>query len=285
MNAPTPELPSTTQGGAPFAELIPHVERIHRALAHLHFAEGVRQDGATRITRYETATGFLVRLGGRDFVYTAKHNLEGETASSVGVQIPRTLVVPCRIPQGAHKLLHAEGDIDAAVIELDPRMRGLWQSAQPFEGQELGLISEANSARTLCLAGFPVAAAKIDGAVPGMDLMGAFGAVMLLVRQAVGHRSDREPSEGRGIHVHYGGSAYNHGLKRWVQTSPPKGISGGPLAAIGNEGVRVLGLARSIDDNVEWCEPAIECTRLLMQHEDAKVAAEAGAIIRRAAEG
>jgi hypothetical protein len=85
--------------------------------------------------------------------------------------------------------------------------------------------------------------------------------------------------------VHYGGSAYNHGLKRWVQTSPPKGISGGPLAAIGNEGVRVLGLARSIDDNVEWCEPAIECTRLLMQHEDAKVAAEAGAIIRRAAEG
>jgi hypothetical protein len=264
----------------PIADLIPHVERIYRALVHLHFAEA---DASTRnITRYDAGTGFLVNLGSREFVFTAKHNLDGETPATTGVQIPRELTIPLHFGQGVRRFFRAEGDVDAAVVELDPAERVLWQSAQPFERHELGALAESRIARALCLCGFPVAERLAQPGLPGMDLVQQFRATMQLVDEVPDYKSTHEPPEGRGIHVRYGGQAYDHTRKEWRTVPPPQGISGGPLVAIGNNSVRVLAVARSIENGVEWCEPAIECTRLLLDHDDPLVAAEALAVVRAA---
>src|SRR5260370_740288 len=78
------------------------------------------------VTRYEAATGFLVKLGGRAFVFTAKHNLRSdvtlkdETPRTTGVAFPRTLTIPVHIGEGVRRFFRGEADVDAAVIELDP---------------------------------------------------------------------------------------------------------------------------------------------------------------------
>lgn len=264
----------------PVDELIPQVERIYRALVHLQFVE---TDPATRrVVRYEAATGFLVRLGGCEFVFTAKHNLDGETPSTTGLQIPRELTIPVHVGQGVGLFLRAEGDEDAAVVELNPDERWLWQSAVPFEHHELGAVAEARAARALCLSGFPVAQRRTQPGPPGMDSVQQFQAAMQLVDEVPEHRPTHGPPEGRGIYVRYGGRAYDHTLKAWRDVPSPKGMSGGPLVAIGDNGVRVLGIARSIENDVEWCEPAIECARLLVRHRVPEVAAEASAVLRAA---
>jgi len=254
------------------------VERIYRALVHLNFAEA---DPSTRqIVRYEAATGFLVQLGGRDFVFTAKHNVEGETPASTGVQIPRELTIPVRVGQGVSRFILAEGDVDVAVIELDPRERVLWQSALPFGVEDFGGLMQPRDGAVLCLCGFPVAERQARRGVPGMDMMFQFRAIMQLVDEIPGRRSTHEPPEGRGIHVRYGGTGYDYSLKAWREVSPPLGFSGGPLLALRDDSAHVLALARSIENGAEWCEPAVECARLLLRHVSPEVAADAAAIVR-----
>jgi hypothetical protein len=231
------------------------------------------------MVRLETATGFLVKLGGRAFVFTAKHNLDNETPRSTAIQIPRSLTIRVRFGEGILRFFRAEGDIDAAIVELDPRQSVFWQSAQPFGRHELGSLAEPRSTSVLCLSGFPVAEMRAQSGVPDMDRLHEFRATMLLVSEVPGHRSTHEPSEGRGIHVRYDGESYDYNLKAWRDVSPPKGISGGPLVAIQNGNVRVLGLARSIENETEWCEPVVECARLLLQHQDPAVAADALAVV------
>jgi hypothetical protein len=257
--------------------MVPQVERIYQGLVHLQFAEA---DRATRqLTRYDAATGFLVNLGGRAFVFTAKHNLENETPRTMGVAFPRLLTIGVRIGEGVRRIFRTETDVDAAVLELDPGHGALWKSAKPFERREFGTLEEPRSTSALCLCGFPAAETKPQTGFPVPGPQYAHLATMLLVDEVPGRRSSFEPSEGRGIHVRYGGRAYDHTLKIWREVAAPKGISGGPLVAINSEGVRVLGVARSIEDGAEWCEPAIECARLLVQHEDPAVAAEALALV------
>jgi hypothetical protein len=59
-------------------------------LTHLHFAEGNPVTG--KLSRYDAATGTLVRLGGRGFVFTAWLYLDGERRISKGSEAPRALV-------------------------------------------------------------------------------------------------------------------------------------------------------------------------------------------------
>lgn len=267
----------------PIDALVPHVERIYRALAHLHFADA---DPATgKLARYEAATGFLVKLGGRTFVFTAKHNLRSdvtlrdETPRTTGVAFPRALTIPVHIGEGVRRFVRAAADVDAAVIELDPNHSVLWQSSEPFERTELGTLAEPRSGDVLCLCGFPTAETQKRPGVPGMELQYEHLATMVLVSELPGRRSAHEPSEGRGIHVRYEGRSFDYGLKRWQDIAHPRGMSGGPLVAIGGVAVRVLGIARSIEDGAEWCEPVVECVRLLVEHEDPAVAAEARAVV------
>lgn len=254
----------------PVDEIMPAVERTYRALVHLIFAEADRRG---EITRLDAATGFLVRLAGREFVFTAKHNLEGETPRSTGLGFPRELTVGVQIGIGVRGFLRGASEVDVAIVELDPAHQVLWRSAQPFEAHELGAVAEARSARALCLCGFPVAEVRRKPGVPGFQELHEVLATMQLVDEVPGYRSAQEPPEGRGIHVRYGGQAYDHRLGAWRDVSAPHGISGGPLIAIASDAaVRVLGCARSIENGVEWCEPVSEWLRLLSEHEDAQVA-------------
>ena len=266
----------------PIDALVPQVERVYRALAHLHFADADRDTG--KLVRYDTATGFLVRLGGRAFVFTAKHNLqknefEEETVRSTGVAFPRELTIPVHIGEGVRRFFRAGSDVDAAVIELDPSQTVLWQSSEPFERRELGTLTEPRSGDVLCLCGFPTAETQERPGVPGMELQYEHLATMVLVSDLPGRRSTYEPSEGRGIHVRYEGRSFDYKLKRWQEIAHPRGMSGGPLVAIGGGCVRVLGIARSIENGAEWCEPVVECARLLVQHEDPAFADEARAVV------
>jgi len=78
-------------------------------------------------------------------------------------------------------------------------------------------------------------------------------------------------------------SRFSHTLKQDVEVPHPPGISGGPLAIGADLGsLRLVGLPTryraSRED--EWCEPVLEAVRLLVDHDDASVSAEARRLVR-----
>lgn len=69
-----------------------------------------------------------------------------------------------------------------------------------------------------------------------------------------------------------------------LQFPSPEGLSGGPVVAPEGDGI-LVGLVRSampfLNGWAQWCEPAAEAVRLLVDHEDSAVAAAARHVCER----
>ena len=97
------------------------------------------------------------------------------------------------------------------------------------------------------------------------------------------HPFSEEPPAGRGIHV-YLSRTLEDADGNCDTLAAPDGFSGGPLVAPEGNGL-LVGLVRGAIDHGdswdEWCEPAAEAVRLLVDHPDHGVAAAARRVWER----
>jgi hypothetical protein len=93
-----------------------------------------------------------------------------------------------------------------------------------------------------------------------------------------------EPTEGRGIHIHFTRTIEDaDGAREVVRMT--SGFSGGPIVS---PDCYLVGLVRGSielqgkwDGWDQWCEPAVEAVRLLLVHEDVAVRASAERVVTR----
>ncbi|AUX35488.1 MULTISPECIES: hypothetical protein [Sorangium] len=228
----------------------------------------------TRSTgRIDIASGALVSLGGLPFIITAGHNLLDYAAADVFLLFPTLLILP-GIGGRSILRLRASENPDVGVIELDPGDAVYWHHLHPLDERSFIDPEDIGPEDTLVLSGFPAAKTQVDAlsshedpATPPLFRSAGIGIRATLAPDV---RSPHEPPEGRGVQVVYHGDQFfDVDTKEGVTLPPPEGISGGPLLAVSLTTVRLLGLARSVhgsDARYEWCEPAHEALRLLVDH-------------------
>ena len=276
--------PASTRYPAPPDDI---AERIDASIVHMFMPGDSEQP-------FYVGTGTLLRVGGFELVATAAHNLVDDSTKSFCdlnaitiCRLPSNLVLPLTIGKGATPSIarrhvpgppNADGDIwpDVAVLELtkDAILR---TARQPFEEDELSTFDSIEQ-RVAWIGGFPVACA--EGEMPAYG----FTPRLVLVVTIPGARHSQEPPGGRGIHVRYGGTGYNHTRQLDEPIPRPHGISGGPLAVGGNLGrVHLVGLAARYNERAEdeWCEPVVEAVRLLVDHENVEIREGARCVLAR----
>lgn len=266
-------------------------QRLDRSLAEVHFGTV----GPSGFERYDAGSGVLIRLAGQEFVLTAAHNVFNKDArapeSAITVRVPpRILGIAARLGDGSvarawHAPALPNGDVepDVAVLELGQAV--LRSDREPFEEEEIAYLPPDAPSRSVLLAGFPLALQKKDinrklegfGRVLQLD-----GTPAIITASTIaGRRGVNEPANGRGVHVLLSIRDAN-GSPRNVPH--PLAMSGGPLVVPEGRGL-LVGLARARDDHEdghdEWCEPAVEAIRLLVDHPNDGVAAAARRVLDR----
>jgi hypothetical protein len=244
-------------------------------------------------------TGVFVRIGGREFILTAghnvwNHNLRRRYDLSVG-NPPYDVSIGQKPGDGSarrayvpkHLDEHGHPDPDVAVIE--PSETAILQpDREPFDEDSIGFFGPDEPSEQLILSGFPsdhvVPHERIDlGKLGGRRPLDLHLATMS-VHSMPGIRWAEEPEGGRGVHVFLSPEATDNLEGGTAVTPEPFGMSGGPLVRQQGGGV-LVGLARSRTDfengTDEWCEPVVEAIRLLTHHEALAVAEAALRIVLR----
>lgn len=258
-------------------------------------------------------SGVVVRLAGRNFILTAAHNVwskvHGRRAQIAVGRPPDNIITLIRPGDGSAGVIyhpvpgssHEYPEPDVAVIEPTERTI-LPAPLEPF-GEEEIVYLDPNRTETLSetevrgcelvATGFPVRFASYG---PGLALggkagtRGELGANLVSMRAFTipsfarkEHPFPKEPPAGRGIHVHLSRKMEDAEGKS-VTLASPDGFSGGPLIAPESNGL-LVGLMRGAIDHGEswdeWCEPAAEAVRLLVDHPDPAVAASARRVWER----
>ena len=210
-------------------------------------------------------TGVLVRLGGRDFVFTVGHL--GDSAgkyepSELTVVFPRDQIIVSRRPGDSIKRVWGSKHPDVAVIELDPSDASLWTHMRPVTTEAMLDWREVSDDERVFLLGIPFELSSSDGASAGGMIV-----VTRIIRDV---RSPSEPSEGHGFHLSYeflAGPDF-----RSPRRIDPHGMSGGPIFALDRGEPKLLGLQRSTHaDKYLWCEPIGCALELLGEHDDPAV--------------
>ena len=237
---------------------------------------------------WDVASGVLVRLGDATFILTAGHNLRGLATRDVFTMYPRHgLVLPWRGGLGIRKLAFLN-EPDVGVIELDEAESAYWRHMAPLGEADFDDIPAAESGDVLILFGFPSARTRVDQMRADEDRRAPpfFASAALAARARINTqiRSPFEPPGGRGFHVVYHGETYFDPETGTPSPLPaPEGLSGGPLLAVSNTGVRLIGLARAkhgTTDAHEWCEPAFEALVPLLEHGNEQVRSAARRVIQ-----
>ena len=237
---------------------------------------------------WATASGVLARIGSRTFVLTAGHNLAGLQPRDVFLMFPRQKIV---LPWSGGRCitrLFANEEPDVGVIELNEADRGYWGHMVALHETDFGGEAGAEAGEVMLLLGFPSARTHVEKMKEAEDPRSPhfFASAGFAVRARLdeGVRSPFEPPGGRGFHVVYHGATFfDPDTGRPAPLPPPNGLSGGPLVVVSETKVRLLGLARSKhgeDEQFEWCEPASEAVRLLLEHDDPVVRSAAGRILQ-----
>jgi hypothetical protein len=255
-------------------------------------------------------SGVLVRIGDREFVLTAAHNVWrkerdrlAQIAVGMGPNLVSALIHPGDGSTGRVLCPPAkpgeDPEPDVAVIELTDKTL-LMRHRRPYGENEIGFFHPASVSHAtatecagceLVATGLPVGFLRPQA---GLDLGEGRGTRLSLSVTmssmsvySIPSRADRppfqkEPRAGRGFHVYFGRTmeAEDGTHTAWN----PDGMSGGPVVVPEGDGM-LVGLARGKMEYREgwdeWCEPAGEAVRLLIGHEDAKVAAAATRIVER----
>jgi hypothetical protein len=227
-------------------------------------------------------SGVLTRIGGKDFVLTAGHNLEdcNEAELFLQFQYGPDLSVPVLPGAYAKSFVRPDrGEPDVAAIELDPNQSAAWRHARPITVDEFGSHESVPRGGRVLLCGFPYESVTelepVQSPVIGGDAKPAFRIWAVPYVTAI---ADFDPSEdytgGRGFFVYYGESIFEDGTVRYVA---PYGISGGPVIRAEGGKCTLLGLARSLcKPHHELCEP-IWCALAFLRdcHPDPAVVADA----------
>jgi hypothetical protein len=258
-------------------------------------------------------SGVVVRLGGRDFILTAGHNVW-----STGLGRPAKIAVG-RPPDGLSTLIHPgdgsagavyhptpafahkDPEPDVAVVEpTDTTI--LPRPLEPFGEDEIVFFdtnrtvpvskTEA-SGRQLVVTGFPVRFASFGPGLaidPRVGTRGDIGATLVSMAAFTipaparkEHPFPAEPTAGRGVHVYFSRRMEDQ-AGNITRLESPAGFSGGPLVFPEGDGL-LVGLARGAIDHLdgwdEWCEPAAEAVRLLVDHREPEVAVAARRVWER----
>jgi hypothetical protein len=261
------------------------------------------------------ASGVVVLLGGRHFILTAAHNvwsdIRGRRAEIAVGRPPDGIIALIRPGNGSAGAIyhpapaspHRYPEPDVAVVEPTEKAI-LPRPLEPFGEEEIAFFdtnktvavpgTEVVAGRELVVSGFPVCFASYG---PGLNIdgrnlgtRGDLGAQQVSMRVCTipagarkHHPFPKEPPAGRGIHVHLSRVLEDADGKRDTLASPD-GFSGGPLVAPAGNGL-LVGLVRGAinhgDSWDEWCEPAAEAVRLLVDHPDPEVAAAARRVWER----
>jgi hypothetical protein len=265
----------------------PVIDRVNRSIVI------VLRDG-TGGESWRVGTGVLVRLGGREFVFTAAHNVwDGQQTVPVAIATPignlnRSLTLK---PERMRTLLPEgrdwEGSVEPDVAVIEPTDSAvLSPRREPFDEETIGFLKTDGPSERLLLSGFP-----FDRIIDhGLHYVVGVGPARPIdpkpytfdVPSLPRTRASHEPTEGRGLHVFVPKMG-----KDWLGRVPfpgVSGMSGGPLCRRSGGGV-LVGLARSREDHgegtSEWCEPVVEAIRLLVRHDDPAVALAARRILDR----
>ena len=237
--------------------------------------------------RLDIGTGVLVTVGGKDFVFSAGHNLEDcRDKNDIRLFFPgydRVLQATHGGGQGIVNYRWAR-EPDVGFIELCPDDKLLWARRTPVRLDDLTTAKDVRPDEQLVLVGFPAEdtttaeGLRKDRQDVALSTKGiCIGAILDPVH------SPHEPLAGRGIHVRLHGEFFDSVTGENVKLPRPEGISGGPLVAVSAGGVRLLGLARSAhgdDERYEWCEPAYEAARMLLEHENDDVREDVRRVLR-----
>lgn len=213
----------------------------------------------------EYGTGVLVRLGGRDFVFTVGHL--GESAgkykpSELTVVFPRDQIIVGRRPGDSIKRVWGSKHPDVAVIELDADDARLWAHMRPLTQEAMLDWREVGDSERVVILGLPFELASQD-----RSSAGGMMAVTHIVRDV---RSPSEPAEGHGFHLSY--ELLDGPDFRAPRRINPAGMSGGPIIALDRGEPKLLGLQRSTHaDKYLWCEPIGCAIELLLEHDDPAV--------------
>jgi hypothetical protein len=260
------------------------IERTCRALVRLGFYE--RDAGnASLLGSPISASGILLSLGGREFVFTSRQCLENQTPSNISVQLYGERAVAGNTGDLIVSLFHAKGDVDAGVIELEPEAFDSWPAARPFEPHDLQSWVASQSDSNLCLCGFPFVETMSQPTLPGLQ-SNAPALVTQLVEETQ-HVIDNTRSlatlsasrSTRAISIHYMGSFFDPALRIWREGQARK-MLGGVLVAITSSRATPVGIGHHFENEDGWCEPLIECARLLVDHDSEQVTAAAREVVR-----
>ncbi len=255
-------------------------------------------------------SGVVVQLGGREFILTAAHNVWNkkhdrlaQIAVGMGTSLVSALIKPGNGSAGRVFCPPAkcgqDPEPDVAVIE--PTVKTvLLPGRKPYGEDEItffypGSLSHETATEIagceLVATGLPVSFLEHE---PGLELGGGRGTRLSLSLTmssmsiySIPSRVDcprfpMEPKEGRGFHVYFGRTM--EGPDGAMAAWHPDGMSGGPVVVPEGDGL-LVGLVRGRmqyrEGWDEWCEPAAEAVRLLVDHENADVAAAAMRVVER----
>ncbi|MGO9839027.1 MAG: hypothetical protein ACLP1X_33000 [Polyangiaceae bacterium] len=250
-------------------------------------------------------SGTLVTLGDREFILTAGHNVWDKDKACLATiavgRAPDGLVMFIKPGDGsAGRVLcpppgRPGGDPEPDVAVVEPTGETiLARGRQPFTEEEIAFFDtnrvtvsgEHAMGLELVATGFPTQEVVFRAGHPlsqiGTPLVST--RVCTIPVTARPKRFEGDPAEGRCVHVHISRrqedteGTVSHFVKA-------EGFSGGPIVAPEGRGGMLVGLMRGVFDFEEgwdmWCEPAAEAVRLLVDHEDARVAAAARRVCER----
>lgn len=250
----------------------------------------VELDDQERVTG--VATGFLVDVGGRTFVFTAGHVVGGETDPDREARPFKLMIQFYR--RDIHLLAYPDRHIarvdwanakatrDVGALELNPDSRSYWSQARPFNTADLVEPFAAGTRRDedLVLVGLPAEFMREGAPHPGVK--------KAIVNEAIVVQADNVEVGPRGLSVTYeaGRSVDRFDSRTGLPAKPlpqPQGISGGPLMLLDREthNARVLGIARGYLDERQYFEPIHHALELLIDHPTPEVAADARLALTR----
>lgn len=243
------------------------------------------------------ASGALVRIGGKRFVLTAGHNVwdkQRNCVPQISVGIPSlTVITHARPGDGSvgdvflpERASGRDPEPDVAVIE--PSDSAIFSpSATEFPASAIGYVAGDDPPERLIAAGFPnevleYRAEPLGDLGPRRAL--SFGLHVTSVVAMPQRRFESEPEAGRGVHVFFSKDAQDLQTGKWRRTPSTTSMSGGPLATTADPPM-LVGLLRGRmeheDGYDQWCEPAVEAVRLLLEHSNASVRTSAEEIVAR----
>ncbi len=231
----------------------------------------------------EGSSGVLVRLSGRDFIFTGGHCVRKSRSAHLPVflQFPVPgLVLPSRANRAVTRIV-SQDEPDVAVLVLNPEDRVLWRGFEPVLGDEIIGPKDADESQDiLVLLGFPAVLANGQMLRDGAP---AVASAPIIENRGVAARATSLEVAADGIFVDYGQKPYFGQDGMAAEVPDPVGISGGPLFAVNERRRGLLGLARSIDRerHVQRFEPIAHALRLLLELHEADLSAEVERVLAR----